>query len=266
MLDTQLMDEVAPALDGRAAVHVTRKVRNVHRTVGGLLSGEIARRHGSAGLADESICIELDGAAGQSFGAWLTAGVTLVLRGEANDYVGKGLSGGRLIIRPQPRSSRPSEDDIIIGNVALYGATGGEAFISGIAGERFGVRNSGAVAVVEGVGDHGCEYMTGGVVLVIGPTGRNFAAGMSGGTAFVLDDDGHFADRCNDTSVDLEEVVDRVDMDLVHTLLERHAALTDSDVAKRLLRSWRRTLTRMVKVMPEEYRRALREERLELVG
>ena len=264
-LDVQLREQAAPAIERCRPVRITSRVRNVHRTVGGLLSGDIARLHGSAGLADDTLHIELDGAAGQSFGAWLAPGVTLSLRGEANDYVGKGLSGGRLIIRPPKRGSRRAEDDIIIGNVALYGATGGEAFVSGIAGERFAVRNSGAVAVVEGVGDHGCEYMTGGVVVVLGPTGRNFAAGMSGGIAYVLDDDGHFGDRCNDASVDLEELVDRDDMDMVHTLLERHATLTDSDVAKRLLRSWRRTLAQMVKVMPEEYRRALSEERLELV-
>ena len=265
MLDVQLTRELAPAVEGRGTVRVSTRVRNVHRTVGGHVSGDIARRHGGAGLPDDTVHIELDGAAGQSFGAWLAPGVTLVLRGEANDYVGKGLSGGRLIIRPPARSGRRPEDDIIIGNVALYGATGGEAFISGIAGERFAVRNSGAVAVVEGVGDHGCEYMTGGIVVVLGPTGRNFAAGMSGGTAYVLDGDGHFSDRCNDASVDLEELVDRDDMDLVHRLLDRHAELTGSEVAKRLLRSWRQTLTRVVKVMPEEYRRALREERLELV-
>ena len=231
-----------------------------------MLSGEIARRHGARGLRDDAIHIELDGAAGQSFGAWLAPGVTLVLRGEANDYVGKGLSGGRIVIRPSQRSRRRAEDDIIIGNVALYGATAGEAFIRGIAGERFGVRNSGATAVVEGVGDHGCEYMTGGTVVVIGPTGRNFAAGMSGGTAFVLDDDGRFAERCNDATVGLEEVTERDDMELVHVLLERHVGLTGSELAKRLLRNWRQTLARLVKVMPEEYRRALREERLELVG
>jgi glutamate synthase domain-containing protein 2/glutamate synthase domain-containing protein 1/glutamate synthase domain-containing protein 3 len=266
LLDVELLRECRDAVEGNGRTTVVRGVRNVHRSVGALLSGEIAKRHGADGLPDDSICLDLEGAAGQSFGAWLAAGVTLTLQGEANDYVGKGLSGGRLIIRPPLRATRRPQDDIIIGNVALYGATSGEAFISGIAGERFGVRNSGAVAVVEGVGDHGCEYMTGGIVLVIGPTGRNFAAGMSGGTAFVLDDDGHFNERCNETSVDLEELVDRGDLELVHTLLERHATYTGSDVAKRLLRSWRRTVSQMVKVMPEEYRRALREERLELVG
>ena len=266
MLDAELLPKITDALDGRGTARVSTRVRNVHRSVGAMLSGEIARRHGARGLRDDAIHIELDGAAGQSFGAWLAPGVTLVLRGEANDYVGKGLSGGRIVIRPSQRSRRRAEDDIIIGNVALYGATAGEAFIRGIAGERFGVRNSGATAVVEGVGDHGCEYMTGGTVVVIGPTGRNFAAGMSGGTAFVLDDDGRFAERCNDATVGLEEVTERDDMELVHVLLERHVGLTGSELAKRLLRNWRQTLARLVKVMPEEYRRALREERLELVG
>src|SRR5438105_1829339 len=265
MLDAELLPKVSDALDGRGTARVSTRVRNVHRSVGAMLSGEIARRHGARGLRDDAIHIELDRAAGQSFGAWLAPGVTLVVRGEANDYAGKGLSGGRIVIRPSQRSRRRADDDIIIGNVALYGATAGEAFIRGVAGERFGVRNSGATAVVEGVGDHGCEYMTGGTVVVIGPTGRNFAAGMSGGTAFVLDDDGRFAERCNDASVGLEEVTERDDMELVHVLLERHAALTGSEVAKRLLRNWRQTLGRLLKVMPEEYRRALREERLELV-
>ncbi|MFN2581877.1 MAG: glutamate synthase subunit alpha, partial [Candidatus Dormibacteria bacterium] len=234
--------------------------------VGAMLSGEIARRHGASGLRDTGITIDLDGAAGQSFGAWLAHGVTLSLRGEANDYVGKGLSGGRLIIRPPQRSRRNAEDDIVVGNVALYGATSGEAFIRGVAGERFAVRNSGAVAVVEGVGDHGCEYMTGGTVVVIGRVGRNFAAGMSGGTAYVFDEGGSFADHCNDSSVDIEELSDGDDIDFVQSLLERHASLTGSAVAKRFLRRWPQTIPHMVKVMPEEYRRALREERLELVG
>ncbi|MBV8194103.1 MAG: glutamate synthase large subunit, partial [Candidatus Dormibacteraeota bacterium] len=266
LFDSELLESCHEALRGKGSVRIARRVRNVHRSVGALLSGEVARRHGADGLRDDSITIELDGAAGQSFGAWLAAGLTVVLRGEANDYVGKGLSGGRLVIRPPQRSGRRAEDDIIIGNVALYGATAGEAFIRGIAGERFGVRNSGATAVVEGVGDHGCEYMMGGTVVVLGPTGRNFAAGMSGGTAYVLDEDGLFAERCNDSSVDIEELSDGDDIDLVRSLLERHASLTRSTVAKRLLRRWRETIPLFVKVMPEEYRRALRDERLELVG
>jgi glutamate synthase (NADPH) large chain len=239
-------------------------VRNVHRCIGAMLSGEIARRHGASGLPDDTVAVELDGAAGQSFGAWLANGVTLTLRGEANDYVGKGLSGGRLVIVPPERATRRAEDNIIIGNVALYGATAGEAFIRGVAGERFGVRNSGAVAVVEGVGDHGCEYMTGGAVVVLGPTGRNFAAGMSGGVAYVLDEERTFAARCNRASVALE-TLGAGDLELVRGLLERHATLTGSAVAKRLLRTWPQERERFVKVMPEEYRRALRAQ-LELVG
>jgi glutamate synthase domain-containing protein 2/glutamate synthase domain-containing protein 3 len=264
MLDNELIAECAPALDGVRPVKVRTRVRNVDRCIGAMLSGEVARRHGADGLPDGSIDIELDGAAGQSLGAWLTRGITLTLRGEANDYVGKGLSGGTLVIRPPRSSRRRAEENIIVGNVALYGATSGEAFVRGVAGERFCVRNSGATAVVEGVGDHGCEYMTGGTVLVLGATGRNFAAGMSGGMAFVLDDNRHFGERCNVASVALESP-NAEDLVLVRDLLERHASLTGSEVAKRLLRSWRRGRDRFVKVMPEEYRRALRSQ-LELVG
>jgi glutamate synthase domain-containing protein 2/glutamate synthase domain-containing protein 3 len=264
MLDNEVIARCGSSLDTTEPVRMRLPVRNVHRCVGAMLSGEIARRHGAAGLPDGTIGVELDGAAGQSFGAWLTNGVTLTLRGEANDYVGKGLSGGRLVIVPPERATRRAEDNIIIGNVALYGATSGEAFIRGVAGERFGVRNSGAVAVVEGVGDHGCEYMTGGVVVVLGQTGRNFAAGMSGGVAYVLDEEHTFAERCNRASVALESLsVD--DSELVRGLLERHEALTASAVAKRLLRAWAQERERFVKVMPEEYRRALRAQ-LELVS
>jgi glutamate synthase domain-containing protein 3 len=264
MLDNEIMARCGNSLATGAPVHMRLPVRNVHRCVGAMLSGEIARRHGAAGLPDSTIDVELDGAAGQSFGAWLTTGVTLTLRGEANDYVGKGLSGGRLVILPPERATRRAEDNIIIGNVALYGATSGEAFIRGVAGERFCVRNSGAVAVVEGVGDHGCEYMTGGTVVVLGATGRNFAAGMSGGVAYVLDDERTFAARCNRASVALEPL-SLDDHELVRGLLERHTALTGSAVGKRLLRTWSQERERFVKVMPEEYRRALRAQ-LELVS
>jgi glutamate synthase (NADPH) large chain len=264
MLDIDLIKQSAGALDGGRPVKLRFPVRNVHRCIGAMLSGEIARRHGPDGLPDGSIDIELDGAAGQSFGAWLARGITLTLRGEANDYVGKGLSGGRLVIQPPRTSRRRSEENIIVGNVALYGATSGEAFIRGVAGERFAVRNSGAVAVVEGVGDHGCEYMTGGTVVVLGRTGRNFAAGMSGGIAFVLDEGGRFPARCNGASVALE-TPDAEDQMLIRDLLERHSSLTGSGVAKQLLRTWRQSRGQFVKVMPEEYRRALRAQ-LELVG
>jgi len=265
-LDDSLMAQLAPALDNGERVHLTAAVRNVHRSIGARLSGEVARRFGSGGLPDGSVHLELEGCAGQSFGAWLARGITLSLRGEANDYVGKGLSGGRLILQPPVGSKRPAEGNIIAGNVALYGATSGEAYIRGVAGERFAVRNSGAVAVVEGVGDHGCEYMTGGTVLVIGHTGRNFAAGMSGGEAYVLDVDGRFPERCSSATVELEEVQDESDIARVRELLERHAELTGSDVARRLLHSWRRSVTRLVKVMPVEYRKALLGRRLELVS
>ena len=184
-------------------------IRNVHRTVGAMLSGQIARRHGSAGLPDDTIRIQFHGCAGQSFGAFLAKGVTLTLEGEANDYVGKGLSGGRIVIYPPRNSHFVPEENILIGNVCLYGATSGEAFFNGMAGERFAVRNSGATAVVEGVGDHGCEYMTRGLVVVLGKTGRNFAAGMTGGIAYVLDQTGDFASECcNRADVDLEPVTD----------------------------------------------------------
>ena len=264
MLDNEILARCGAELDSGGPVRMRLPVRNVHRCVGAMLSGEIARRHGADGLPDGAIAVELDGAAGQSFGAWLANGVTLTLRGEANDYVGKGLSGGRLVILPPERATRRAEDNIIIGNVALYGATSGEAFIRGVAGERFCVRNSGAVAVVEGVGDHGCEYMTGGTVVVLGETGRNFAAGMSGGVAYVLDDERTFAERCNGASVSLEPL-GAEDHELVHGLLVRHLALTGSAMAERLLRTWTQEREHFIKVMPEEYRRALRAQ-LELVG
>jgi glutamate synthase domain-containing protein 2/glutamate synthase domain-containing protein 1/glutamate synthase domain-containing protein 3 len=264
MLDNEIIARCGDSLDSGVPVRMRLPVRNVHRSVGAMLSGEIARRHGAAGLPDGTVDVELDGAAGQSFGAWLARGVTLTLRGEANDYVGKGLSGGRLVILPPRAATRRAEDNIVIGNVALYGATSGEAFIRGVAGERFCVRNSGAIAVVEGVGDHGCEYMTGGTVIVLGATGRNFAAGMSGGVVYVLDEERTFTERCNSASVTLEPLgVD--DHELVRGLLEQHAGLTGSTVAMRLLRGWAQERERFVKVMPEEYRRALRAQ-LELVS
>src|SRR5438309_8185054 len=200
-LDHELITGAMAALENREPVEMSFAIRNVHRSVGTMLSGEIARRYGSEGLPDDTIRIDLTGSAGQSFGAFLAKGVTLTLEGDANDYVGKGLSGGRLVVRPPQNSKFVSEENILIGNVALYGATSGEAFFNGVAGERFAVRNSGATAVVEGVGDHGCEYMTRGLVLVLGACGRNFAAGMSGGVAYVFDERGDFTEqRCNLTS------------------------------------------------------------------
>ncbi len=203
-LDNELIEAAGPALNEREPVRIERPIRNVHRTVGAMLSGEVARRYGHAGLPQDTIWITFRGTAGGSFGAFLARGVTLELYGDANDYVGKGLSGGRVIVRQPPEARREPTENIIIGNTVLYGAIAGEAYFEGVAGERFAVRNSGAVAVIEGTGDHGCEYMTGGVVVVIGDTGRNFAAGMSGGVAYVWDPKGRFADLCNVASVDLE--------------------------------------------------------------
>jgi glutamate synthase domain-containing protein 3 len=226
--------------------------------VGAMLSGEIARRYGAAGLPDDTIRFQFTGSAGQSFGAFLARGVTLSLEGEANDYVGKGLSGGRLVIYPPRNASFQPEENILVGNVVLYGATSGEAFFNGMAGERFAVRNSGATAVVEAVGDHGCEYMTKGTVIVLGKTGRNFAAGMTGGIAYVLDGTGEFTQvQCNRASVDLDPVSDPQDIDFIQTLIARHAELTESPRAKWILDNWEAMLAKFVKVFPHEYKRVL---------
>ncbi|MGH2857807.1 MAG: glutamate synthase-related protein, partial [Solirubrobacteraceae bacterium] len=233
-------------------------VRNVNRTVGGILSGEIARRRGADGLPEGTIDVSFSGSAGQSFGAWLAPGVSFSLRGECNDYTGKGLSGGVLSIRPPETALFRPEENSIVGNTVLYGATSGRAFIRGLAGERFAVRNSGAHAVVEGVGDHGCEYMTGGRVVVLGPTGYNFAAGMSGGIAYVYDRDSRFRGRCNMELVDFEELTDADEAE-VKALLSEHAARTGSLVARNVLASWERRSERFVKVMPRDYRRVLEE-------
>ncbi len=268
-LDHELIARAAPALERGEAVQIDVGVRNVNRTIGAMLSGRVAERYGHKGLPDDTIAINATGTAGQSFGAWLARGVSISLEGEANDYVGKGLSGGRLAIRPPDGSSigRASEN-IIVGNTVLYGAISGEAYFSGVAGERFCVRNSGANAVVEGVGDHGCEYMTGGVVVCLGTTGRNFAAGMSGGIAYVMDEDGDFSTRCNREQVDLRAVdpdSDKVDVtDMLKAdetrlkgLIENHARYTNSEVARRILDNWDEYRGRFVKVMPHEYERAL---------
>jgi glutamate synthase (ferredoxin) len=207
-------------------------------------------------LPDDTITVRFNGSAGQSFGAFIPRGITLALEGEANDFVGKGLSGGRLIVRPPADAVFAAEDNVIIGNVALYGATGGEAFVRGVAGERFGVRNSGAHAVVEGVGDHGCEYMTGGRVIVLGQTGRNFAAGMSGGIAYVLDADGSFALNCNIDMVDLEKLEQPDDVRCVRELVEQHVALTGSAIGGRVLSDWLEASTRFVVVMPRDFKKA----------
>jgi glutamate synthase (ferredoxin) len=222
-----------------------------------MLGSEITRRFGARGLPDDRITINFSGSAGQSFGAFLPPGVTLRLEGDANDGWGKGLSGGKLAVLPPHGSTFAAESNVIIGNVGLYGATSGEAYVSGVAGERFAVRNSGALAVVEGVGDHGCEYMTNGRVVVLGRTGRNFAAGMSGGIAFVFDPAGNFPERCNRGMVDLEPMSDREDEDLVLRLIQRHVRYTNSRLAARILESWEAVRTAFVKVTPRDYKRVL---------
>src|ERR1700723_2257517 len=257
-LDHKILQAARVAIDTLTPVEISLPVRNVHRTVGTMLSGEIARAYGSAGLPDDTIRIHLTGSAGQSLGAFLANGVTVTLEGEANDYVGKGLSGGRLVVYP-PRASRfAAEENILIGNVVLYGATSGEAFFNGVAGERFAVRNSGATAVVEGVGDHGCEYMTNGLVLVLGSCGRNFAAGMSGGMAFVFDEHMDFTEkRCNLDSVDLEPLLDSQDVEIVRDLVTRHRELTGSRRAQWILANWHELVSRFIKVFPHEFNRVL---------
>jgi glutamate synthase domain-containing protein 3 len=265
-LDHALIARAAPALESKIPVSGSFAIRNVHRTVGAMLGGEIARRYGSAGLPDGTIHFRFQGSAGQSFGAFVPNGVTLELEGDSNDYLGKGLSGGRIIAYPPKTSSFLPEESILVGNVVLYGATSGEAFLNGIAGERFAVRNSGATAVVEGVGDHGCEYMTNGTVTVLGSTGRNFAAGMSGGIAYVYDDKGDFSTRrCNQASVDLEPLVSQEDVDRVRGLLERHRDLTGSPRAAWILEHWADTQPRFIKVFPHEYKRVLGVPRVEAV-
>jgi glutamate synthase (NADPH) large chain len=287
VLDRKLIKKAQGAIDGGAPVVIESRITNVDRSTGAMLSGEIAKRYGYAGLADDTVTVKLTGTSGQSFGAWVMTGVTLDLTGEANDYVGKGLSGGKLIIRPAPDSGIVAEDSIIVGNTVLYGAISGECYFRGVAGERFAVRNSGAIAVVEGTGDHGCEYMTGGVVVVLGQTGRNFAAGMSGGIAYVLDEDNSFRKRCNLSMVDLEPVEEEEDLsqrlyhhggdmeskgridimsnmgshdeDRLVSLITNHLKYTGSARAKHILDNWADYRAKFVKVMPVEYRRALKE-------
>ena len=256
-LDNELIEACRPAIEHRTPVSIERTIRNVNRTVGTMLGSELTRRWGRDGLPDDTIRIRFTGSAGQSFGAFVPRGISLTLEGDANDYVGKGLSGGTLLIFPPRAATFVPEDNIIVGNVALYGATSGEAYIRGVAGERFAVRNSGAVAVVEGVGDHGCEYMTGGRIVVLGRTGRNFAAGMSGGVAYVLDTNGSFDRRCNPEFVDLDPLDRADDVELVMELLKRHVKHTGSTLAARLLTDWSATAKRFVKVMPRDYKRAL---------
>jgi glutamate synthase (NADPH) large chain len=258
-LDNRLIELARPALERGERVSIETPIRNINRTVGTMLSYEIAKRYGHEGLPDDTVHVRLAGSAGQSFGAFLAKGVTLDLVGDTNDYCGKGLSGGRLSVQPSPKFRGEPAENIITGNVVLYGAIAGEAYFRGVAGERFAVRNSGARAVVEGVGDHGCEYMTGGTVVVLGSTGRNFAAGMSGGFAYVFDVDGDFARRCNTAMVDLEPLVEPEDEVTLKRLIENHQKYTGSKRAAEILEKWPQYRARFVKVFPKEYRRALAE-------
>ena len=292
ILDRKFIADAAAALDNKTPVKLEYAIGNTDRSAGAMLSGEIAKRYGHAGLEDDTIHVSLTGVAGQSFGTWLAKGVTLDLVGEANDYVGKGLSGGKLIVRPDPESGITPDESMIVGNTVLYGAITGECYFRGIAGERFAVRNSGAIAVVEGTGDHGCEYMTGGIVVVLGETGRNFAAGMSGGIAYVLDEAGDFKRRCNLSMVDLEPVeaeeavmekmhrsdieahgmvdiranMTHFDAERLHQLISNHARYTNSTRAQQILDNWDDYQSKFVKVMPVEYRRALQEMQAEQTG
>jgi glutamate synthase domain-containing protein 3 len=271
-LDVKLIERCKPAIERGEKVQFMEDVRNVNRSVGAMLSGELIRQR-PEGLNDHTIFMQVEGTGGQSFGAFLATGITLYLIGDANDYTGKGLSGGRVVVRPSIEFRGEATRNIIIGNTALYGATSGEAFFRGVAGERFAVRLSGASAVVEGTGDHGCEYMTGGTVVVLGRTGRNFAAGMSGGVAYVYDEDGAFASRCNTTMVALERVLPRAeqlaggepggwhkgqaDEALLKGLVEDHHRWTGSLRAREILDHWAEARGRFVKVFPHEYKRAL---------
>jgi glutamate synthase domain-containing protein 3 len=256
-LDGDLIKKAKPALEEKKPIKIDMPIRNYNRTVGATLSGEIAKSYGSRGLPDDTIKVKFSGSAGQSFGAFLAPGATFELEGDANDYFGKGLSGGKLIVYPSRQATFPAYRNIITGNVNLFGATRGEAYINGMAGERFCVRNSGAIAVVEGVGDHGCEYMTGGRVIVIGKTGVNFAAGMSGGIAYVLDENQLFDTRCNLEMVDIEPVIESVDSEFLSRYISKHIKYTQSKYASQVIKEWDEYLPYFVKIIPVEYRRAL---------
>jgi glutamate synthase (NADPH/NADH) large chain len=259
-IDHDLVEAAAPAIEAGRRVDLAADISNVDRAVGAMLSNRISREYGEAGLPDDTITCDFDGIAGQSFGAFLADGVTMTLTGAANDYVGKGLSGGKVIVRTPPTAAYEADENILVGNVALYGATEGEAYVNGVAGERFAVRNSGVAAVVEGVGDHGCEYMTGGAVAVLGDTGRNFAAGMSGGVAYVYDPDGEFPEKANTGMVTLYDDLDESDEAMLRRLVENHAEYTDSARATRLLDDWATAVTDFVKVMPDAYAEVIAEE------
>jgi len=245
------------ALEDKKPLDIILPILNTNRTVGTILGYNITKRYGSEGLPEDTINIHFNGSAGMSFGAFIPRGVTLTLEGDANDYLGKGLSGGKIIVYPPRHSTFVPEENTRIGNVLLYGATQGEAYFRGLAGERFCVRNSGVSTVIEGIGDHGCEYMTGGRVVIIGNTGRNFAAGMSGGIAYVLDEQGDFEIRCNQGMVDLETLEEDDDLETVKTLLTKHVHYTQSTVAQNILDNWRNYQSKFIKVMPKDYKRVL---------
>ena len=247
----------APAIERGENVKAQLPIRNVNRVVGTIVGSEITRKYGSAGLPEDTIDLNFKGSAGQSFGAFVPRGMTLRLEGDANDYVGKGLSGGKIIISAPDNSTFVPYENIIVGNVALYGATSGEAYFNGMAGERFCVRNSGVHAVVESVGDHGCEYMTGGRVIVLGPAGRNFAAGMSGGVAYVLDERGDFGNNANKEMVDLTALDEPEEIAAVKAMIEKHMNYTQSSRAKYVLDNWEQLVKRFVRVMPRDYNRML---------
>ncbi|MGZ8463345.1 MAG: GltB/FmdC/FwdC-like GXGXG domain-containing protein, partial [Candidatus Deferrimicrobiaceae bacterium] len=262
-LDNELIRSAMPALEKGQPVDIEMPIRNVHRTVGAMLSGEVTRRFGAKGLPEDTIRISFDGSAGQSLGAFLAPGITIRVVGDTNDYLAKGMSGGRIVVVPPPEAGFLPHRNVIAGNVVLYGATGGELYLYGTAGERFAVRNSGAKAVVEGVGDHGCEYMTGGVVVVLGYTGNNFAAGMSGGVAYIYDESELFDTRCNLDMVDVETVWTAEDEKQLKVLIENHYRFTGSTQAKTILDNWESRLPLFVKVMPVDYRKVLERMHLE---
>ena len=259
VIDWKFVEAAKPALENREHVEINMPVRNIDRATGTILSHHVVKAHGADGLPDDTIRINLNGSAGQSLGGFLAGGVTIRVIGDCNDYVGKGLSGGKIIVRPDENAGFLAEENIIIGNVALYGATAGQIWIRGVAAERFAVRNSGAYAVVEGIGDHGCEYMTGGRAVILGPTGRNFAAGMSGGVAYVYDPDDELLKNINFEMVDLESMEKPEDAAELKSMVESHLEHTDSDVARRMLADWSNSLSQFKKVIPIRYREILRE-------
>ena len=262
LLDQQMMAAASPALDSQKEVNLDYAIKNTDRAVGTMLSGVIAGRYGEPGLPSDTINVKFKGAAGQSFGAFLVHGVDFKLEGECNDYFAKGLSGGRIAILPPIRSNFAAEDNIIAGNTGLYGATSGELYVNGRVGERFGVRNSGAIAVIEGAGDHCCEYMTGGRVVVLGETGRNFAAGMSGGVAYVWDKNHNFDYFCNMDMVEINLVEETQYRKELHELIRQHYLYTGSMLARKMLDDWHRYVEDFIQVMPIEYKRVLQEEQI----